>query len=147
MGRYATGTSVAPEKSEMEIKRTLQRYGATKIGVMTEARKATIYFEVKGRDVQWSIPLVVKGDPIPDKRGYTLTESGAQAETRRRWRVMVLTIKALLEGVDSKVMTFDEAFLAHVVIPGTGKTIGDALVPRLDALATGGFKALMSGEE
>lgn len=143
--RYAEGTSVPVERSEAEIKRVLQRYGADKIGIMSETTKATIYFGVKGRDVQLVIPLVRKGDPIPDKKGYAFTEQGADKEVRRRWRVMVLTLKAMLEAIDSKITTFDEVFLAHVVLPGTGRTIGDALVPKLPELYGGAsLRALLS---
>lgn len=137
MKRYAEGTSVPVERSEAEIKRVLQKYGADKIGIMSETTKATIYFGVKGRDVQLVIPLVRKGDPVTGKKGHSWTESGAQAEIRRRWRVMVLTLKAMLEAVDSQITTFDQVFLAHVVIPGTGRTIGDAIVPKLPALYSG----------
>ena len=134
---YAERTSVPVERSEAEIKRVLQKYGAEKIGIMSEPTKATIYFGVKGRDVQLVIPLVKKGDPVIGKKGHTWTENGAQAEVRRRWRVMVLTLKAMLEAVDSQITTFDQVFLAHVVIPGTGRTLGDVLVPKLPALYEG----------
>jgi hypothetical protein len=136
-GRYAEKTSVPVERSETEIKRVLQRYGAAKIGVMTEPTKATIYFQVKDRDVQLVIPLPQGGDPFPGKKGHTWTKSGAEGEQRRRWRVMVLTLKAMLEAVDSQITTFDQVFLAHVVMPGTGRTIGDLLVPKLPALCSG----------
>lgn len=134
---YATGTAVSVDRSEAEIKRVLQRYGADKIGIMSESTKATIYCSVKGRDVQLVIPLVRTGDRVPSKKGYVWNERGAQGEVRRRWRVMVLTLKAMLEAIESNITTFDQVFLAHVVIPGTGRTIGDALVPKLAALCEG----------
>ena len=148
MSLYAKNTSVPVERSETEIKRTLQKYGADKIGIMTEPMKATIYFRVKERDVQLVIPLVRKGDKVVRKKNMVYTETGAQAETRRRWRVMVLTLKAMLEAVDSEITTFDQVFLAHVVIPGTGRTIGDALVPKLSALYAGtSLPALLAQNE
>jgi hypothetical protein len=67
-----------------------------------------------------------------------------EQEYRRRWRVLLITVKAMLEAVDSKVLTFDQAFLAHIVIPGTAKTLGDALVPHLDAIHVGGLRALLA---
>lgn len=146
MSLYAKNTSVPVERSETEIKRTLQKYGADKIGIMTEPSKATIYFRVKDRDVQLVIPLVRKGDPMPKRKGYVWNESGAQGETRRRWRVMVLALKAMLEAVESEITTFDQVFLAHVVIPGTGRTIGEALVPKLTALYGGTSLAALLAE-
>lgn len=149
MGRYAAGTTVSSEKTQTEIRRVLERYGASRIGLMTEPGKATIYFQVKDRDVQMAVPLVRKGDPFVERirgQGYkrVYSEDGAERESRRRWRVMVLTLKAMLEAVESKVTTFDEVFLAHVVIPGTGRTVGEALVPRLGSLATSGLRALLA---
>ena len=142
---YAEGTNVPVERSEAEIKRVLQKYGSEKIGIMSEPTKATIYFSVKGRDVQLVIPLVRKGDPFPGKKGYVWNEKSAEAETRRRWRVMVLTLKAMLEAIDSGITTFDQVFLAHVVIPGTGRTIGDEIVPKLPELCEGAsLRALLA---
>lgn len=137
MTRYASGTSVPVERSEQEIKRTLQRYGASKIGIMTEPGKATIYFTVKDREIQLKIPIPREKETVEGKTHTVWTKSGAEQEERRRWRVMVLTLKAMLEAVESKITTFDEVFLAHVVMPGTGRTIGDLLVPKLPALYSG----------
>lgn len=140
MSPYAQGTEVPVERSETEIKRVLQKYGATKIGVMTEPTQAVIFFETKDRQVQLTLPLVRENDPHPTSaRGKTWkwNKSGAEGETRRRWRVMVITLKAMFEAIDSQITTFDQVFLAHVVMPGTGKTIGDTLVPKLPALYSG----------
>jgi hypothetical protein len=135
MRRYAERTAVPVLRSELEIKRVLQRYGADRIGIMSEPRRATIYFSIKGRDVQMPIPFPLNGDLLPGKKYAKWTAAAAQAEERRRWRVMVLTLKAMLEAVESGVTTFDEVFLAHVVIGN--QTVGQMLVPRLGALTTG----------
>jgi hypothetical protein len=47
-----------------------------------------------------------------------------QKAQRQKWRALLLCIKAKLEAVESKIETFEEAFLAHVVMPD-GKTVGD----------------------
>lgn len=135
LGKYAEGTSVPVERSRAEIERVLMKYGATKFGTMSEETKVTVFFEVKGREVQWMVPL-------PAKAKY-LREQDYDGEVSRRWRVLVITVKAMLEAVESKLLTFDQAFLAHVVVPGTGRTLGDVLVPRLSALG-GGLRALLS---
>jgi hypothetical protein len=129
MRRYAQETSVPVEKSRIEIERVLVRYGAKSFGTMTEPDKATIYFKLKGRELQWSIPMPT-GKEFPK-------EAKRDQETRRRWRVMLITMKAMIESVESGLLTFDEAFLAHIVIPGHAETIGSMLVPRLDALYGG----------
>ena len=43
-------------------------------------------------------------------------------ETRRRWRCLLITIKAKLECIETGIETFEEAFLAHIVTE-TGQTI------------------------
>jgi hypothetical protein len=137
LGKYAASTSVPVERSRAEVERVLTKYGATRFGTMSEETKVTVYFEVKGRTVQWSIPL-------PPKSKYRY-EKDYDQEVRRRWRVLVITIKAMLEAVESKLLTFDEAFLPHIVIPGTGRTLGAAIVPKLDALYSGlSLPALLS---
>lgn len=135
-GRFAEGTAVPVERTKAEIERTLTKYGATHFGTMTAPEKATVYFQVKGRQVQWDIPM-------PKLGGYD--QRKAEAEIRRRWRVMLITIKAMLEAVDSKLLTFDQAFLSHIVIPGTAQTLGQVLTPKLDALYSGqSLPALLS---
>lgn len=128
-GRYASTTSVPVERSRAEIERILTKYGASKFGTMSEETKVTVFFEAKGRQVQWSVPMPVKSK-------YRFEKDHGQ-EGRRRWRVLVITIKAMLEAVESKLLSFDEAFLPHIVVPGTARTLGEVLVPKLDALYSG----------
>lgn len=116
------------DRTKGEIERVLVRYGASHFGTMSAPEKATVYFQVKGRQVQWSIPM---------PKGATWEQRKTEAEIRRRWRVLLITVKAMLEAVDSKLMTFDEAFLPHIVMPGTAQTLGEVLVPRIDALYSG----------
>lgn len=130
LGQYARNTSVPVARSRAEIERVLTKYGASKFGSMSEENRATLYFEVKGRQLQWTIP-------IPERKRYR-HETDYDREIRRRWRVMLITVKAMLEAVESKLLTFDQAFLPHIVIPGTAKTIGEAISsPKLDALYQG----------
>lgn len=139
MARFAQNTSVPVERSRAEIERTLVKYGATKFGTWSEPGRALIQFELKnGRAIQVPLPLPVAGSP-KTAAPYSAKwgEKEAEQETRRRWRVLLLTLKALLEGVESRLMTVDQAFLAYVVVPGTAKTIGDQLIPKLDALYAG----------
>ncbi len=143
--RFAENTSVPVERSRAEIERVLARYGATRFGTMQEPDGATIYFEIRGRQIQLKVPMPARTDKAftQDRRSpWRRVSEGErdrrwEAEYRRRWRVLVITIKAMLEAVDSRLLTFDEAFLAHIVVPGTARTIGTAIVPKLDALYAG----------
>lgn len=141
-GRYARNTSVPTERSRAEVERILSKYGATRFGTMTEPDGATIYFEFGGRQIQLRVPMPAKTDKAFTHKGWRARTAPQRdllwdAEYRRRWRVLVITVKAMLEAVDSRLLTFDQAFLAHIVIPGTAKTLSAAIVPKLDALYSG----------
>ncbi len=107
---YASKTKVGVDKTRNEIETTLKRYGASSFAYASEPQRATIIFEAADRRVRFELPLP------PDEEKY------AQAR-RSRWRALLLCIKAKLEAVASKIETFDEAFLAHVVMPD-GFTVG-----------------------
>jgi hypothetical protein len=129
--RYAENTKVPVDQSRLEIERTLSRYGAEEFGYMVGPERAQIGFRMEGRMLRFTVPLP------KDARN-------PEQETRRRWRALLLTIKAKLEAVASDIATFDEEFLAHIVIPGDGRTIGEAMVPELDrAYATRKMPALL----
>jgi response regulator RpfG family c-di-GMP phosphodiesterase len=51
------------------------------------------------------------------------------AETRRRWRCLAMVIKAKLEVVASGISSFEEEFLAHVMLYD-GRTVGGATPDR-----------------
>lgn len=141
MSTYAKGTQVAPEKTRAEIERTLQRYGCQGFAFAWEGDKAMIGFKANDRSVRFLVP-------IPDEDEYARTPTGlhrskAQRESahdqgiRQRWRALSLVIKAKLEAVESGVVSFEDEFLAHFVLPG-GETVGEAITPDLDrALAEG----------
>lgn len=78
LGKYAANTSVPVERSRAEVERILTKYGATKFGTMSEQTHVTVYFEVKGRQVQWTLPL-------PARARYR-AETDYDREVRRRWR-------------------------------------------------------------
>jgi hypothetical protein len=122
---YAAKTRVPIENTRNEIERTLARYGADRFAYFTEPSKALIVFEIQDRRVRFDLPL---------PEGST---ERAQRDKRSRWRALLLCIKAKLESVESKIETFEEAFLAHVVLPD-GQTVYQHTAPRLDAIAKGG---------
>lgn len=65
-----------------------------------------------------------------------------KAEIRRRYRALLLVLKAKLEAVQSQIVTFDEEFLAHIVING-GDTVGDRMVPQLSEVIVGRMPPLL----
>jgi hypothetical protein len=125
---YAAQTTVKPDASRNEIERTLVRYGATAFSYGWDGEKAAISFVADGRQVRFILPLPNRTD-----RAFTHTDTGrarvanaAEAEydkaVRQRWRALALVVKAKLEAVNAGIVTFEEEFLAHLVLP-SGATV------------------------
>jgi hypothetical protein len=108
---YASKTDVPVDRTRTEIEATLKRYGADRFAYFSEVGRAIVVFEAHKRRIRFDLP-------VPEG------ESAKDQQTRRsRWRALLLCIKAKLEAVESKIETFEEAFLAHVVLPD-GMTVG-----------------------
>jgi hypothetical protein len=126
---FAEGTTVSAVKSKMEIEELiLKRAGRdSEFSSGQAAGIAAIQFCTKNRRVRFTLPLPTEDEAKKLKRrGYNLTPAQRaewiDGETRRRWRCLLLTIKAKFEVVDTGIETFDEAFLANIVSAG-GQTI------------------------
>jgi hypothetical protein len=50
--------------------------------------------------------------------------------TRSAWRALLLVIKAKLEAVETGITTFEDEFLAHLVLPN-GQTVGEWAIPMI----------------
>jgi hypothetical protein len=136
MGKYAAKTAVSAEKSRSEIERTLQRYGATHFMYGWKGDAAVIAFQMSGKAIKFILPLPdVEEFKKPYQAGRTRTELQARSAweqaSRQRWRALSLCIKAKLEAVESGITSFEQEFLAHVVMP-SGETFGEYAIPKLD---------------
>jgi hypothetical protein len=143
---YAQGTTVPVEKSRIEIERTLVRYGANAFTSAWDQRQASIGFAFKGWHVRFDVKL-----PDPTEKRFTheahrtwtrrSLEGARKAydqELRRIWRAFLMVIKAKLEAVTSGVTTFENEFLAHIVLPGQMQTVAEMALPRLEAAKQSG---------
>lgn len=115
MTRYAAKTRVPAGQTRAEIEHTLERFGAGGFFYGWDGPNATIGFRMENRIVRLVLPLE---DDLRDQ------------EVRSRWRALLLAIKAKLSSVESGIETFEEAFLAHVVMPDN-RTVGELLLPRI----------------
>jgi hypothetical protein len=142
VSRYAEGTSVTEERSRAEIEQLLRRFGATGFAYGWDGNQAMVGFRASDRQVRFSLampePSEFRLTATRQRRSDTATMTAYQAEVRRRWRALALAIKAKLEVVASGIATFDEEFLAHVVLPD-GRTVGAVIAPELDAAHRGGI--------
>ncbi len=151
MTRYAEKTQVSAEKSKSEIETVLSRYGASAFASGWQGNLATIAFEMRGRRIRFVLPLPdrTSREFTHDKRYSWRVKSQAAAQeaydqaVRQKWRAMLLAIKAKLEVVESGIATFEEEFMAHVVLP-SGVTVGEYMNPQIaSAYQTGRMPPLM----
>lgn len=142
MTRFAEGTDVPIEKSKMEIDRLITRYGATSTAFMNSAGRAMIVFEAKERRIMFELPL-----PDPSAAKYLKDGRGAvrnierrraawEQDCRQKWRALALVIKAKLEAVESGITSFEDEFLAHIVMPD-GQTVAAHVTPGIAAAYAG----------
>ena len=136
MARFAEDTEVSVEKSRAEIERLIIRYGATSTAFMNSPGRALIMFEAKARRIVFELPLPDLSDKKFEKDGRgsirkpeKLYEVWEQA-CRQRWRALALIIKAKLEAVESGITTFEDEFLAHIMMPD-GQTVAQHVKPRI----------------
>lgn len=137
MGRYAENTSVSTEKSRAEIERTISRYGADEFLYGQSDGEAMLLFRIHGRQVRFLLQLPLRKD-YEKTPGRGLERSARQAEAaweqacRQRWRALALAVKAKLEAVEAGISTFEQEFLANILLPDR-RTVGQWLIPQLDA--------------
>lgn len=138
MRRYAEKTSVPVDRTRSEVQNLLERHGADQFIFGTTGGQILVAFEMPtidkhGEKVRRRLRFLV---PMP-VQSRAMTENKVKAETRRRWRALLLVLKAKLEAVASQIVAFDEEFLAHIVIEGN-TTVGDRFVPSLSKAIEGG---------
>lgn len=138
MSLYADKTRVPVVKTRSEIERLLERHKAKQYGTAVDydLRSARVQFRLHDRIVRFVISL-----PDPKKLG---NGSRLEQAERQRWRALLLVIKAKLESVENAIETFEEAFLANVVMPND-QTVGDLVRPAIaESYRTGKLPAQLA---
>lgn len=150
--KHAEGTKVPIEQSQAELRKLLRAKGCDAIAFYEEGdARAVIAFERKGRRVR----LTLKYPPLKDYRYYPGTYRSRpsenairvawEAECRRLWRVLIVLVRGNFEAEDSGLVSFEQVWLAHMLLPG-GETVADRVLPALDtAQETGQLPPLLPG--
>lgn len=139
---YARNTTVSCEKSKVEIERILTRYGATHFAYATMPEGSMVQFVFNGKRIKFLVPMPGRPEDNREAYGYEAKYRRWEQAQRVKWRALALVIKAKLEAVASGICTFEEEFLAHIILPG-GQTAGQHLIPRIDeAYRTGKVPSL-----
>jgi hypothetical protein len=141
--RYAEETTVTIASSQTEARRLLTRYGADTIRLTEDAERTMLEFRLHG----WVIRFMVAA-PALSEEVVVCTRAGAwrpesqrkaaqQQEYRRRFRSLVLQLKAKLEAVSSGDVLTEAAFMPELVTH-ENQTVAEWLLPQLDALRRSG---------
>lgn len=147
MGRYAEGTDVSVESSRQEIEKILRRYGADGFISGFGGGRSLVAFTIHARQVRFDVPMPDPSEFRKTAGGVTRNDAAmlkaAEQEERRRWRALTLAIKAKLEVVETGIATFEEEFLAHIVLPN-GEQVGRWMAPQIaDAYETAKMPELL----
>lgn len=130
MAKFADKTTVPIEKTRAEIQETLRRFGADQYQAADDwaAGEVIIRFRCQGRYVQFHLTL----PKLRDYRRNTprATNNAWEQACRSTWRALLLIVKAKLAAIEAGVTTFENEFLANIVVPD-GRTVAEYLAPKL----------------
>lgn len=127
MRGYASKTTVSPDRSRAEIESLVKKYGATQFVSGYDVNAGFVGFMAKDRVVRFTVPL-------PKNTG---SQREYEQQERTQWRKLLLAIKAKLESSLSGIETFEEAFLAQIIVPGNNETVGKWAREQLKQAYTG----------
>lgn len=150
---YAANTTVSVDKTRAEIEGTLRRYGASTFHSGWNESSAFVAFKLHDRLVRLALPLPDKnedrfryqrtGQHTSKPRSDLAAAKVYEQDLRTRFRALLLCIKAKLESVESEIETFEQAFLAHIVLPDNS-LVGERVQALVnDAYRTGSMKNLL----
>jgi hypothetical protein len=134
---YAKDTKVSVDRSLSEIERTVDRWGATSFAYGRQDTKGMIGFTLRDRQIRFVVPL-----PEASSKEFTLSETGRrrtdsaaraayEQAVKARWRALSVVIKAKLVAVEEGIVTFEEEFGMHMVLPN-GSTVAEHITPYID---------------
>lgn len=143
---YAENTEVPVPKTRAEIELLIMKHACTQfiVGVDHAQHRATVQFHAHQRIVRFEIALPDPADPkyrtfrnagsgVLYRRTPAQVEKHVAQLERTRWRALLLVIKAKLEAVESGITTFEDEFLAHVVLPNQ-QTVADYMRPSVEQM-------------
>jgi hypothetical protein len=159
--KYAEGTTTPAETTLGEMRRLLEKAGATHWAHGSAPERDVIQFRIDGRMYKFGVERpdldTIKAEYIADavKRGrerqYVIearadridfgTRTGP--EWRRRWRARLMWLKAQLEFAEE--VPLQTALLSALVLPD-GRTFGDWAAPQVEAMYDSGTMPRMLGD-
>lgn len=146
---FSKGSKVSADQTLGEIRRLLRQFGAGPVVFGDSDDRISVGFEMETRSIRFVVPLPEPGGEVllriaNSNRTRTRPQTDAEYQQiiRSRWRALLLVIKAKLESVHSEIETFDEAFMAEIVMQSddprypNGVTMAEFFLPMLPQRTT-----------
>ena len=144
-------TEVPVERSQGSISKLIFENGGSGLAMISDRAGEVEGFEanmvIDGSTYRIRVTAVCK-KPKQKWSSYhsRYVEGDLEQERRRLWRVLFHHLKNVFESSKSGVMEFRKLMLPFIVIPGTGQTIAEHILPRLaEAVAGNPARLLGSG--
>jgi hypothetical protein len=132
-----------------EVRKVLTKSGCSRFGTMTGAEKGEliVQFTFRGRDVTATASYRGYGAAWLKKHPYGPRTRGPRGEHERKalkqaeisvCSVLRDWIKGQVVAIETGILSFEGAFLGQILLPGTGKTVLQAveaqqMLPALEA--------------
>ncbi len=143
---YAAGTDVPVIKTRLEIEELVRANGAEGFAFGEDGDRARIQFRLEQTVLRFDLVMprlteerfqkVNQGAVGIRPRSPAAAKAAWERACREHWRALLLTIKAKFAAVDASIVSFEDEFLAHVVLPD-GKTVSETVRPGLAAIRSG----------
>lgn len=134
MSSYARRTTVAPARTRAEIEHELEKRGASAFGYNRDGQRNVIAFTLGGLQVRMELPMPPRDDYKDHKAGNGVRVSGQKVydeEVARRWRALLLVVKAKLVAVDEGITSLEREFLADTML-ASGVTVLEQVRPAIE---------------
>ncbi|MEO0782524.1 MAG: hypothetical protein AAFZ46_12250 [Pseudomonadota bacterium] len=115
---YAEKTKVPVSQSKGDIEKLVNKYSRDQradFAIMQRGAAVQIAFVLCDRNILFR--MLVPEDP---------------QQERSMWRALLLTIKGKLESAERGIETFEDAFLANIVMPD-GRTVSETTLPAIES--------------
>jgi len=135
---YAKGTQVSIDNSRSELKRVIYNNGGANFQYAESEDRAMVMFMKENRMIRFVVMFLAPDDIMfvktPSGR-RTRTKEAAykeyEAEQRRRWRSLILSIKAKFEIVESGIASFETEFMPYILLPNK-QTVAETVAPLIE---------------
>lgn len=146
--RYAAGTKVPAAKSRAEVAQIVGTFGGTMLTIgWTDPATEAVAFKINGVPVMLKVhhppktkatlDSVVQANAALHLKRVNSIEEAYSREVDRRWRCMVIQIKAIATMILDAGVDPVNAFIGQVALPG-GITVAERIAPELGEMLESG---------